>query len=150
MSGKYFEDVETGEKWSSPSRTVTEADITNFAGISGDFHPLHTDEEYAKKTVFKGRIAHGLLTLAIASGLKTRVEIFGETFMAFLGIEKLRFTAPVRIGDTIHVETEITDKRETSKEDRGVVTLKSVGKNQRGEQVYEEFVNIMIKRKPKE
>ena len=128
---------------------MTEADIVNFAGISGDFHPLHTDEEYAKKTVFKGRIAHGLLTLAIASGLKTRTGIFGETFMAFLGIEKLRFTVPVKIGDTIHVETEITDKRETSKVDGGVVTLKSIGKNQRGEQIYEEFVNIMVRRKPK-
>ncbi|MBI4362824.1 MAG: MaoC family dehydratase N-terminal domain-containing protein [Euryarchaeota archaeon] len=143
----YFEDLKVGDKFTTARRTVTEADITAFAGLSGDFHPLHTDEEYAKKGPFKGRIAHGMLTLSIASGLKVRQGLFTDTLIAFLGMEGLRFTAPVRIGDTIHVETEVLEKRRTSDGKRGVAKTRSLIKNQKGETVAEETTAFMVKLK---
>lgn len=91
----YFEDYEIGSKFVTSARTVTETDIVNFAGLSGDWFPLHTDEEYARKTVFKGRVAHGMLTLSIASGLLVRSGlVFPESLIAFYGMDKVRFTAP--------------------------------------------------------
>ncbi len=108
--GLYFEDMEVGWKARTPGRTVTEADIVEFAGLSGDYTPLHTDAEYARGTIFGERVAHGLLGLAIASGLATRLGFLEETVEAFTGLE-WKFRAPIRIGDTIHVEIEVAQKR---------------------------------------
>jgi acyl dehydratase len=150
-AGKYyFEDLELGSVFSSPGRTVTETDIVIFAGLSADYNMLHTDAEYSKNTVFGERIAHGLLGLAIASGLFTRTELnrmLNETVIAMLGINSWRFTAPIKIGDTVHLEIEITSKKETSKPDRGVVAFKRRLINQRGEVVQEGEIPLMIKRK---
>src|SRR6266404_85366 len=93
----YFDDVEIGQEWESYGRTVTESDIVNFAGLSGDFNPIHMDHEFAKKTIFRKPIAHGLLILSMASGL-------GLVFppmrtVAFLGIKDWTFLEPVYIGD---------------------------------------------------
>jgi len=146
----YFEDLELGSVFSSPGRTVTETDIVIFAGLSADYNMLHTDAEYSKNTVFGERIAHGLLGLAIASGLFTRTELnrmLNETVIAMLGINSWRFTAPIKIGDTVHLEIEITSKKETSKPDRGVVAFKRRLINQRGEVVQEGEIPLMIKRK---
>lgn len=147
MPGLYFEEVEVGRKFSTKSRTVSEEDIMTYARLSGDFHPLHTDEEYARKH-FGGRIAHGLLTLALSSGLRVQMGLFRDTLVAFLGMESVRFLAPVLIGDVLTVETEITEKRETSKPDRGVLAAKSVTRNQRGEAVLEEVSKVLVKRRP--
>jgi len=150
-AGKYyFEDLELGSVFLSPGRTVTETDIVIFAGLSADYNMLHTDAEYSKNTVFGERIAHGLLGLAIASGLFTRTELnrmLNETVVAMLGINSWRFTAPIKIGDTVHLEIEITSKKETSKPDRGVVAFKRRLINQRGEVVQEGEIPLMIKRK---
>jgi acyl dehydratase len=150
-AGKYyFEDLEIGSVFLSPGRTVTETDIVIFAGLSADYNMLHTDAEYSKNTVFGERIAHGLLGLAIASGLFTRTELnrmLNETVIAMLGINSWRFTAPIKIGDTVHLEIEITSKKETSKPDRGVVAFKRRLINQRGEVVQEGEIPLMIKRK---
>jgi acyl dehydratase len=150
-AGKYyFEDLELGSVFLSPGRTVTETDIVIFAGLSADYNMLHTDAEYSKNTVFGERIAHGLLGLAIASGLFTRTELnrmLNETVVAMLGINYWRFTAPIKIGDTVHLEIEITSKKETSKPDRGVVAFKRRLINQRGEVVQEGEIPLMIKRK---
>lgn len=146
----YFEDLEVGSTYLSPGRTVTETDIVIFAGLSADYNMLHTDAEYSKNTVFGERIAHGLLGLAIASGLFTRTELnrrLKETVIAMLGINSWRFTAPIKIGDTVHLEIEITSKKETSKPDRGVVAFKRRLINQRGEVVQEGEIPLMIKRK---
>ena len=128
---RYFEDFQVGDKIVTRGRTITEADIVTFSAFSGDWHPLHTDVEYAKKGPFKERIAHGYLVLSVASGLLPLSEI---AIMAFYGIDKLRFIAPVKLLDTIHVEFETVEKQE--KDDRsGVITFRQVVKNQRGEEV---------------
>jgi acyl dehydratase len=123
---------------------VTEADLVNFAGVSGDFNPIHTDEEYAKETPFGRRVAHGLLVLAMLTGLRLRTGVFEGTLIAWLEIRRYRFLKPVFIGDTIRGETEIAEKRETSKPDRGVVVQRVRIYNQKGEAVQEgEFVTLV-------
>ncbi len=147
MKGKYYEDLKVGNKFITVARTVTEADIVTFSGLSGDFNPIHTDEEFAKNTIHKGRITHGLLTLAIASGLIARLGIFTEATIGLLGIDNLGFTAPVKPGDTIHAEMEIVDKRETKKPDRGIIFRQITVKNQRDETVLTMISNIMLRKK---
>ena len=128
---KYFEDFKVGDKMApTRARTVTETDIVNFASLTGDWYPLHTDVEFAKKSMFGERIAHGMLVLSIASALAPPYDL---AFLAFYGIDRVRFTAPTKIGDTIHVEAEVVDTKD--KGDTGVVTLRSFVKNQRGEEV---------------
>jgi len=127
----YYEDSEIGAKRApSRARTVTEADIVNFASLTGDWYPLHTDVEFARKSMFGERIAHGMLVLSITSALAPPYDL---AFLAFYGIDRVRFTAPVKIGDTIHVEGEVVDTKD--KGDTGVVTLRSFVKNQRDENV---------------
>jgi acyl dehydratase len=143
----YFEDFQVGQRFTTPARTVTEADIANFAGVSGDFNPIHTDAEFAKTTPFGERIAHGLLVLSMLTGLRQRSGHFEGTLIAWLEIRNYRFLKPVLIGDTVHGETEILEKRETSRPDRGVLVQRVRVVNQRGEVVQEgEFVT-MVKRR---
>jgi acyl dehydratase len=117
----YFEDVEVGFRFETQARTVTEADLVAFAGVSGDFNPLHTDEVFAAQSIYGERIAHGALVLALATGLRQRVGLFDGTLIGLLEIRRWRFLAPVRIGDTIRVVTEVTELRPTSRPDRGVM-----------------------------
>lgn len=131
MISKYFNEIEVGEKNVTRARTITEGDIVNFAAFTGDWHPLHSDMEYAKEAAFGERIAHGLLVISVASGL---TPLIPGAVMAFYGIDKLRFVSPTKIGDTIHVETEIIAKDERN-DTSGLVTVKHVVKNQRGEDV---------------
>jgi acyl dehydratase len=143
----YFEDFQVGQRFTTPARTVTEADIANFAGVSGDFNPIHTDAEFARSTPFGVRIAHGLLVLSMLTGLRQRSGHFEGTLIAWLEIRNYRFLKPVFIGDTIHGETEILEKRETSRPDRGILVQKVRVLNQKGEVVQEgEFVT-MVKRR---
>jgi acyl dehydratase len=144
----YFEDVEVGFRFETPSRTVTETDLVNFAGVSGDFNPLHTDERFAANTIYGGRIAHGALVLALATGLRQRAGLFDGTLMGLLEIRTWRFRAPVRIGDTIRVVNEILELRETSKPDRGVMLQRVEVSNQDSEVVAAgEFV-MLLRRRP--
>nr|HID59535.1 dehydratase [Desulfobacterales bacterium] len=124
MEEKYFQDFEVGEKFISPTRTVTETDVILFAGLTGDNNLIHTDEMFAKKTQFKTRIAHGLLGLSLGMGLFQRLGIMASTAMAYLGIEKLEFTYPIRLGDTIRSEATVIDKRESKKGGRGIVRFR--------------------------
>jgi acyl dehydratase len=121
MPPLHYEDVEVGFRFETPSRTVTESDLVAFAGVSGDFNPLHTDRVYAAQSIYGERIAHGALVLSLATGLRQRVGLFDGTLMGLLEIRSWRFLAPVRIGDTIRVATEIAELRETSKPDRGIM-----------------------------
>ena len=121
VSGLYWEEWEPGREWESAARTVGEAEIALFAGLSGDFNPLHVDEEYAKRTTFGTRIAHGPLVYSMAAGLIFQLHLYDDTLIAFLGMENLRFTNPVRAGDTIRARIRVLDRRETSKPDRGIV-----------------------------
>ncbi|HMV77628.1 MAG TPA: MaoC/PaaZ C-terminal domain-containing protein [Leptospiraceae bacterium] len=119
-----LDDYKIGEKFVTPGRTITESDIVSFAGLSGDFHPLHTDSVYAEKTQFGERIAHGMLVLSIGTALPYRLGpnyFLPESFIAFYGMENVRFTAPVKIGDTIRFEGEVTGI-DMKDERRGVLT----------------------------
>ena len=147
MRGLYWEEWEIGATWESPARTVTEADIVAFAGISGDFNPLHMDEEYCKTTQFGTRIAHGPLVYAIAAGLLFQLHLYDDTLVAFLGFDSLKFTGPVKAGDTIRAKIEVLEKRETSKPDRGVMKRSLKVFNQRDEMVQDAVQAFLLMRK---
>lgn len=108
---KYFDDFEIGEKVVTRGRTVTEADIVNFAAFTGDWHGMHVDAEFAKTTRFGERIAHGMLVLSLSTGLWSPEFVNQWAFVAFYGLDALRFTAPVKINDTLHVEMEVVEKQ---------------------------------------
>jgi acyl dehydratase len=144
---RYYEDLEVGEEYESPARTITEADIVSFSAISGDWSPVHTDEEYCKRTPYKTRIAHGLLGLAAVEGLKQRIAAFADVrYMASL-YWNYKFTGPILIGDTIRIRVKIASKRETKKPDRGIVVEYVTMLNQRGEVVQEGEHGLMVLRK---
>ena len=114
-----FHELSIGDEWESQGRTITEVDVYHFAGLSGDFNPLHTDYEFCKQTTFGRPIAHGLLGLAIASGLAShcpRVET-----MAFLTILEWRFLHPIHFGDTVHVLSRVEALEPRSRGRRGLV-----------------------------
>lgn len=110
----YFETVEVGDTDQTEARTITEADVVNFAGVSGDFNHLHMDAERMKDSPFGQRIVHGTLVFSVATGLlwQSRSEEERESLVAFYGVDNLRFVQPAVFGDTIHVETEVVQKRE--------------------------------------
>jgi acyl dehydratase len=131
----YFDDVAVDQEWQSPGRTVTQADIVNFAGISGDFNPIHLDAEFAKNTPFHQPIAHGLLVFSIASGL----GLFSPPMrtIAFLGIRDWQFLGPVFIGDTIRVRTRVLEKTPRARGRRGEIAWQRQILNQAGKVVQE-------------
>lgn len=149
--GLWFEDFKLGEERLSPGRTITETDLVNFSGLTGDFSQVHTDEEFCKKTEFGTRIAHGLLGLAIAQGLSWRTNYTQGTGVASLGWDKWRFIRPIMIGDTVRARWRLTDKRESrSKPDMGIITEFVELVNQRGEVVQDGEHITMIRKCPNE
>ena len=139
-----WEDIEVGEEYESPGRTVTEADIVLFAGLSGDYNVLHTDAEFMKESIFGERIAHGLLGLAMQSGLLTRAMTPYAT-IAFGGL-RWKFKAPIKIGDTIRVRARVLAKKAT-KSDRGLITLERTVLNQRDGVVQEGETDLIVERR---
>ncbi len=111
VRGMYFEEFQPGQQIQTASRTITEGDLTGFAGLSGDYNLIHTDAEFAKTTPYGQRIAHGLLVLSIASGLAMRSGIMEGTVMAFREINEWKFVKPVFIGDTIHVNINVKETK---------------------------------------
>lgn len=128
MTGKYFEEFEIGETFESRTRTVTEADVTFFAGLSGDYNEIHVSEEYAEDTLFGTRVAHGPLVFSIGLGLTTHIGYSEGTVIGLYGIDNMRFPNPVFPGDTVRTVQEVTDLQE--KEKGGVVTLRTTVYNQ--------------------
>jgi acyl dehydratase len=145
--GKYFEELEPGEFWESPARTITETDVVVYSGFSGDYHPLHTDEEFARKSQFGGRILHGPAAFAIATGLESRLGLKDGTSLAFLGMN-WNLKAPVMIGDTIRVRESVASKRESKKLDRGLVVFDVQILNQKDTVVQEGQWSLLILRRP--
>ncbi|MBR86640.1 MAG: dehydratase [Rhodospirillaceae bacterium] len=143
----FWEEWDIGAEFQTASRTITEADIVNFSGISGDYNPLHIDEEFCKQTQFGTRIAHGPLVYSIAAGLLFQLHLYDDTLIAFLGFDSLKFTLPVKIGDTVRVRIEVLEKRETSKPDRGVMKRLLQVLNQRDEVVQEGVQAFLLKKK---
>lgn len=140
-----FDDFRVGMRIESQGLTVTEAHIIQFAGLTGDFNPIHVDEEFARGTVFGGRVAHGLLTLSLAVGLFA--PLVAGTTIALLEASA-RFLKPVRAGDTIHVTSEVIDKRQSDKYDGGVVAFRHEVRNQRGDVVATAETKLLISRGP--
>ncbi|MCI0458245.1 MAG: MaoC family dehydratase N-terminal domain-containing protein [Gemmataceae bacterium] len=129
----YFDEVEVGQEWESPGRTITEADVTTFASFSGDFSPIHVDRAFAAATPFRRPIAHGLLVLSIDSGLSLLAPPVRT--QAFLGIRRCEFKGPVFIGDTIRVRTKVVEKEPRSRGRRGMIVWQRQILNQDGKVV---------------
>lgn len=145
--GMYFEEFVIGQTMASPARTVTETDVVQFAGLSGDYNPIHTDTAFSQNTPFGQRIAHGLLGLSIASGLATRAGFIESTVIAFLGLS-WKFKNPVFIGDTIHMSARVARMRAMPSMGGGMVTMEITVINQRGETAQEGEWNLLIKSRP--
>ena len=143
--GLTFDQFKVGDVFVCQGRTVTEADTVNFAGVSGDYNPLHTDEEFGKTTPFGSRIAHGVLGLAIATGQANQLGVFEGTTIALMQ-QVIKYTGAVKFGDTIHLELRVAEKKETSKPDRGVVTFDATVLNQHGKSVIEGQWTLLMKR----
>lgn len=137
----YFDDLQVGHRWRSPARTVTETDVVNFAGLTGDFDPLHVDHEFAAQTPFKKPIAHGLLGLSLLAGLSStspRVRT-----VALVAVREWKFQKPVYFGDTLHVLTEVVEKRPNGRRS-GHVTWRRQLINQRGEIVQDGILETLV------
>jgi len=137
MPRAYFEDFELGDRMATPGRTITEADIQSFAALTGDWHPLHTNVEFAEEGPFGERIAHGLLILSVGAALAFRLgqyEVLPQSFIAFTGMDAVEFKRPVKIGDTIHMKMEVTNLEEI-RGGRGIVTSTNIVYNQKGKLV---------------
>ena len=144
--GLFFEEFEIDAAYTSQGRTITEADVAAFAGLSGDFNPLHTDAEFAATTPFGQRIAHGMLTVIISTGMSNWTGIFAGTTIALME-QNIRYTGAVMFGDTVHLEMKVTEKKETSKPDRGIVKFAAQMMNQRGEVVVDMIWTLMMMRR---
>ncbi len=146
--GMYFEEFEVGQTIRSPGRTVTEADVVLFAGLSGDFNTIHTDAEYAATTPFGARVAHGLLGLAIASGLAVRTGIMEGTVLAFREIISWKFSRPVFIGDTIHIIIEVEETKAIPRLGGGSLLLAVDVRNQDNETVMKGRWSVLVQSQP--
>jgi acyl dehydratase len=143
--GLTFDEFSVGQRFVTAARTINEADVVLFAGLSGDFNPLHTDAVSAGQTPFGRRIAHGLLVVSAATGLANQLGIFQGTTLALLE-QTHRYRGPVFFGDTIHLELEVQELRETSKPDRGVALFDASIVNQDGAAVIDGTWTLLLRR----
>lgn len=149
MPGKYFDDLEVGQRFRHANgRTVTEADNVLFSALTMNTQPLHLNEDFAGRTEFGQRIVNGIFTLGLVVGL-TVADLTEGTIVANLGYEKIVHPHPTFHGDTITVETQVLEKRDSrSKPDRGIVRLKHIGKKQDGTVVVELERTVMFRKRP--
>lgn len=148
VRGLLFDEFNVGDVHVSKARTLTEADVAMFAGLSGDYNPLHTNEQFAKATPFRGRIAHGLLVQSIASGLANQTLVFDGTTVAIKEM-LIRYHAPARAGDTVHIELTVTEKEPEPGPRRGWVRFAIEVLNERGEVVSDgEWLMLMHRKRP--
>ena len=146
QKGLCFEDFAIGDTATSVGRTVTETDIVNFAALSGDWNQIHTDAEFAAGTMYKERIAHGLLVLSIASGLAVRMGFMEGTVQAFMGLD-WQFRGPTKIGDTVRVHAEVAELKPMPRLNGGMVTYRMQILNQRDEIIHRGSWAILMKSK---
>ncbi len=137
----YFDDLQVGQEWESPARTVTESDIVNFAGLSGDYNPIHVDHEFCKTTPFRRPIAHGLLGVAITSGLGLNSPPLRT--LAFMSIREWHFREPIFIGDTVRIRSKVLQIEPRARGRRGVITFQRQIVNQEG-RVVQEGVTLLL------
>jgi acyl dehydratase len=146
--GYYFEEFEIGRKFTTPGRTITEGDIVSYAGLSGDYNLIHTDATYAESTPFGARVAHGLLSLSVVSGLAARSGFIEGTVLAFREITQWKFSLPVFIGDTIHAEIEVKTTKALPRLNGGSLDLEFKVKNQDDKTVMKGTWNVLVQSKP--
>jgi acyl dehydratase len=146
--GKYFEEFEVGMSFVSPGRTVTESDIVSFAGLSGDFTQIHTDIEFSKGTPLGRRVAHGLLGLAIASGLAVRTGVLEGTVIAFREIVDWKFVKPIFIGDTVHVAQKVLEIKSLPRLGGGAVNIELRLINQADDVVMKGIWKVLVASSP--
>lgn len=144
-TGLTYEQFELGAVYNTQARTITEADVVTFAGLSGDYNPLHTDAEAAKNTPFGERIAHGMLTVAMSTGMANMTGLMAGTTIALME-QNIQYKGAVKFGDTVRLQMEVIEKRETSKSDRGIVKLAARVLNQRDELVVDMVWTQLMKR----
>ncbi len=147
QKGLYYEDYEIGVKMRTRGRTITEADIVNFAALTGDFNPMHTDAEFMKTHAMGQRIAHGMLSLSYAVGQAYQLGFMEGTILAFRGLE-MKFSLPVFIGDTLHVELAVIEMKEARRLGGGMVTLEVKIINQDGKTVQSGTWTVLVLSKP--
>jgi 3-hydroxybutyryl-CoA dehydratase len=138
----YYDDVEVGQEWETFARTITEADIVNFAGLSGDFNAIHTDHEFAKTTPYRKPIAHGLLIFSIGSGLSVTIPML--KIVAFTKVCVWNFLGPCYIGDTIRMRSKITEKKMTGRGKRGEIIWYRAIMNQHGKVIQDGSIQTMV------
>ncbi len=141
--GKYFDEFQVGQEIVSAGRTITEADIVNFAGLTWDTNPMHTDAEYGKTTMFGERIAHGMLGLSYAIGLVWQLGVLEGTVLAFRELD-MKFKGPLKIGDTMRVVAKITETK-PMRNVAGIVVIELRVLNQRDETAYQGSMTVLVK-----
>lgn len=148
MEGNYYEDLAVGAEFVTRKRTLTETDIAYYAGFSWDYNPEHTDIEFARRSKFKGRVAHMLLSLVFANGLSASNAILRGTARGYLGFQ-WRTLRVCEIGDTLHVKETILEKKDSPRKGMGIVTIGIAVFNQRGEVVNEGQRIMLVAHRPK-
>lgn len=145
--GYYFEDIETGKTLVTRGRTITESDIVQFAALTGDYNPMHTNAEYMKTHPMKQRVAHGMLTLSYAVGQLYQLGFMERTVLAFRGLE-MKFSLPVFIGDTLHVRLTVTEKKEMKRLGGGNIIAEVKIINQDGKTVQSGTMELLLASRP--
>lgn len=146
--GLYFEEIELGTEMVTRARTITESDLVQFAALTGDYNPMHTDAEYMKGSAFGQRIAHGMLTLSYGVGQAYQLGFMDRTVIAFRELT-MKFSLPVFIGDTVHVVLNVTEKKEMRRMNGGWVTMDIKIVNQEDKTVQSGTWTVLIALKPK-
>jgi acyl dehydratase len=144
-TGLTFEEYDVGQTLSTPARTVTEADVVGFCALSGDWNPLHSDAEFARRSAYGQRVAHGVLVMSIGIALVMRGGYLDGTAMAFRDIADWKFSRPVFIGDTISVHCTIIETRPMPRLGGGLVSMKAEIRNQRDEVVQRGTWGVLVK-----
>jgi acyl dehydratase len=145
--GLFFEDIEPGDAFDSPARTITETDMVMWSYLTGDWTPIHCDEEFAKEnSIFKTRIPPGFMAVAIGHGLLSQLNLFNRTGRAFLEMT-VRYKQPLFVGDTIHARLTVKEKRPTKHADRGLVRFEYLLLNHAGAVLQESEWTILLARR---
>ncbi|MEO8607076.1 MAG: MaoC/PaaZ C-terminal domain-containing protein [Chloroflexota bacterium] len=145
--GYYFEEIEIDKTLVTRGRTVTETDIVQFAALTGDYNPMHTNAEYMKSHPMGQRVAHGMLTLSYAIGQLYQLGFMERTVLAFRGLE-MKFSLPVLIGDTIHVRLTVKEKKEMKRLGGGSISAEIKILNQDGKIVQSGTMELLLASKP--
>lgn len=145
--GLFYEDYEVGQKLTTRGRTITESDIVQFGTLTGDFNPMHFDADYMQGHMLGKRVAHGMLTISYAVGQAYQLGFMEQTVLSFRAIE-MKFSVPVYIGDTIHVEITVKEKKDAARLGGGIVTMEARIINQEGKAVQKGTWTVLIASKP--